>query len=247
MIDLRCGDCLGPDGLPSLNARSVDVIITDPPFDQRTHRAALEGGDWRDGKRKISKELPFAPLSSDQIPIIASHFVRVCKGWILIFVAERQFETWACAIENAGGRYMRLGAGVRSNPRPQMSGDRPALGIDPILIAWADSKRSEWNGGGKAGVWKSPAARWDTGGKTAHPTQKPLALMRDLLGDFSNPSELVCDPFAGSGTTAVACKELGRRFVGWEIDPSYHALACARVLRTGEPPQLEGPSAAGAV
>ena len=140
---------------------------------------------------------------------------------------------------------MRLGAGVRSNPRPQMSGDRPALGIDPILIEWADSKRSEWNGGGKAGVWKSPAARWDTGGKQTHPTQKPLSLMRDLLGDFSDPGDLVCDPFAGSGSTAVACKELGRRFVGWEIDPSYHAVACARVLQASGPSQSPVAASAG--
>ena len=81
--------------------------------------------------------------------------------------------------------------------------------------------------------WRMEITRGTLGYRTAkqiHPTQKPLSLMRDLLGDFSDPGELVCDPFAGSGTTAVACKELGRRFVGWEIDPSYHALACARVL-----------------
>jgi len=57
------------------------------------------------------------------------------------------------------------------------------------------------------------------------------------LGDFSNPGDLVCDPFAGSGTTAVACKERGRRFIGWEISDVYHALACARVLQASEPSQ----------
>ena len=62
-----------------------------------------------------------------------------------------------------------------------------------------------------------------------HPTQKPLDLMRWLVATYSNPGDLVLDPFAGSGTTGVACAELGRRFLGAELDPAYHALAQRRI------------------
>ena len=85
-----------------------------------------------------------------------------------------------------------------------------------------------WNGRGKAGNWYSPPARFDPGGQL-HPTQKPIRLMRDLVQDFSREGDIVCDPFAGCGTIALACAELRRNFVGYERDPSYHAAAIARI------------------
>jgi site-specific DNA-methyltransferase (adenine-specific) len=241
VIDLRLGDCLSPDGLPSLPDRSVDLILTDPPFDARTHRAAVEVGQRVEGKRSVAGELPFPPLDPERIGEVAGHFARVARRWILVFCGECQVDQWRFALETAGARFVRLGYAIRTNPRPQMSGDRPAPGADPIVIAHAAGERLQWNGGGRAGVWDSPAARWDTGRKNVHPTQKALSLMRGLISDFSNPGELACDPFAGSGSAAVACKELGRRFIGWEIEPTYHALACARVLHAVEQLQLVPP------
>jgi len=245
MVDLRLGDCFSANGLPSVADRSVDVVITDPPFDQRTHRAAVEVGDRVEGKRRIAGPLPFAPLEPAMLVILAQHFVRIARSWIVIFSGERQIEAWATTLETAGARVVRYGLALRTNPRPQMSGDRPAPPADFLVIAYARPGRMQWNGGGKAARWDSPAARWDTGGKNKHPTQKAISLMRALVSDFSNPGELVCDPFAGSGSTAVACKELGRRFVGWEISDAYHAFACARVLHTVEQMQLVPPSAGG--
>src|SRR5690606_13878037 len=128
-------------------------------------------------------------------------------------------------------RFVRIGIAHRTNPRPQLSGDRPGPGVDFIVIAYARPGRMRWNGRGKAGVWASPAARFDTERKTVHPTQKPLALMRALVADFSEPDELVLEPFAGSGTTALACLELGRRFVGWERDANYYEVARSRIDR----------------
>ena len=52
-----------------------------------------------------------------------------------------------------------------------------------------------------------------------HPNEKPLALMKKLVDLFTQPGELVCDPYMGSGTTGVACLSNGRRFIGIERDP----------------------------
>lgn len=68
---------------------------------------------------------------------------------------------------------------------------------------------------------------------SCHPTQKPLALMRWCIEKYSDPNDLILDPFLGSGTTAVACKQLGRRYIGIEINPSYCKIAEDR-LRQGE-------------
>ena len=61
-----------------------------------------------------------------------------------------------------------------------------------------------------------------------HPTQKPVSLMKWCLG-FGNESDLILDPFLGSGTTAVAAKLLGRRFIGIEINPDYCKIASDRL------------------
>ena len=63
----------------------------------------------------------------------------------------------------------------------------------------------------------------------AHPTEKPLSLMIELVSLFTDPGDLVLDPYAGSGTTGVACMRLGRRFAGAERDDRYHALAKERL------------------
>ena len=65
------------------------------------------------------------------------------------------------------------------------------------------------------------------GSSTAHPTQKPIALMEWCISRVK--SHTILDPFMGSGTTGVACARLGRRFIGIEIEPKYHAIACRRI------------------
>jgi site-specific DNA-methyltransferase (adenine-specific)/modification methylase len=61
-----------------------------------------------------------------------------------------------------------------------------------------------------------------------HPTQKPVGVMEWCIKKLKN-SELVIDPFMGSGTTGVACANLGRKFIGIEIEPKYFDIACERI------------------
>lgn len=224
-VDVRLCDAF--EELPQLEEGAVDVTITDPPFDARTHAKALEGAR-RNGRRTVGGALPFAPIDDEQIRTLAGHLARVTKRWIVVFCADRQVEAWAKALEAGGARFVRLGVALRTNPRPQLTGDRPAPPADWIVFAHGGGERLRWNGGGHAAVWRSPPARHDPGGQV-HATQKPLALMRALVEDFSDPGELVLDPFAGSGTTGVACRELGRRFLGYEHSPEYHAAALRRI------------------
>ena len=66
----------------------------------------------------------------------------------------------------------------------------------------------------------------------AHPTVKPLPIIRNLVENSSREGGLVLDPFMGSGTTAVACKELNRNFIGFENNPDYHAASLKRLAAT---------------
>jgi len=74
------------------------------------------------------------------------------------------------------------------------------------------------------------------GGKV-HPTQKPVALMEWCLG-FLPTAETILDPFMGSGTTLVACAKLGRKGIGVELDPDYFEIACERVQKAYDQPDL---------
>jgi len=70
-----------------------------------------------------------------------------------------------------------------------------------------------------------------------HPTQKPVALMKDLVETFSNEGDLVVDPFAGSGSTLVAANRLGREYIGVEQKPEYAEIARVRVGQEPDEPQ----------
>ena len=70
-----------------------------------------------------------------------------------------------------------------------------------------------------------------------HPTQKPIPVMQDCLG-FLPDAETILDPFMGSGTTLVACAKMGRKGIGIELDPEYFEIACERVQKAYDQPDL---------
>jgi len=77
--------------------------------------------------------------------------------------------------------------------------------------------------------------RFDTKGKNNHPTVKPLALMKYLIEMITPPGGVVLDPFAGSGSTLVAAKELGYDFIGIEMTEEYIPIIEARLSAAKEP------------
>ena len=66
-------------------------------------------------------------------------------------------------------------------------------------------------------------------GNKLHPTQKPISALAPLIESFCPPRGVLLDPFAGSGSSCIAARSVGRSFVGVEIDPVYHQAACQRM------------------
>ena len=83
--------------------------------------------------------------------------------------------------------------------------------------------KKRWNGGGSHAVWIVPKVHGN------HPTEKPIFLISKFLELFSDPGDVIFDPFMGSGTTGVAATQLGRKFIGIEREPKYFAIACERI------------------
>lgn len=78
----------------------------------------------------------------------------------------------------------------------------------------------------------------DSAEKLAHPCPKPIGQMRRILVRTTLAGETVLDPFMGSGTTGVACAKLGRKFIGIEIDPGYFDIACRRIQKAYDQPDM---------
>lgn len=242
-FDLRLGDCLDTlTGLCSLPDKSVDHVICDPPYSRdlysrtRTNRSTGLRPDGRpvcrsEGADRTSA-LQLASLRIGAIDgileAVALEVTRVARRWILVFHDVEIAGRWKEAL---GETYVRLGVWVKTDPMPQVTGDRPGQGFEACTIAHPRGQK-RWNGGGRAAVWTHGTSKGDE--RPDHPSPKPVALMEALVTDFTDPGELILDPFAGSGTTGVAAIRLGRRFLGWERDPKYHAAAVRRLAGTRE-------------
>jgi DNA modification methylase len=249
--ELRLGDCLDPErGLPSLG--SCDHVITDPPYSRDLYKNFRSNSSARKARNgKLSNS--YTALASESIgaadDIVApasTEMLRASSRWVLAFHDAESGHMWR---EQFGEAYVRAGIWVKTNPMPQVSGDRPAQGFESFTLAHR-SGRKRWNGGGRAAVYTCGAlqSNWHERVNNNHPCPKPLSLMEALVRDFTDPGELICDPFAGSGTTGVACIRLGRRFIGWERDPKYFAIAVKRLRAAREQMTMfgDGRSAAGA-
>jgi site-specific DNA-methyltransferase (adenine-specific) len=77
-------------------------------------------------------------------------------------------------------------------------------------------------------------------GTKLHPTEKPTDLMKILIENSSKKNDIVLEPFAGCGSTLLACKETGRNFIGFELDKHYHSIAEKRLLNYQEQLKIVG-------
>jgi len=76
--------------------------------------------------------------------------------------------------------------------------------------------------------WCGSACKHETGQNKIHPTQKPIALYRWLLENYTNENDLILDTHLGSGSIAIACHYMKRNLIGYEIDKDYYDAACKR-------------------
>lgn len=226
---LYLGDCL--EILPTLG--KVDAVVTDPPYE------AVMQKKWGVLSRNApSSHVRHETLGFDAIDEIrgdvAEAVASVCSGWGVFFCMAEGVRAWRDVIEATGARYKRAMVWVKPDAMPQFNGQGPSVGHEMLVSAWYGAGYSRWNGGGKPGTFIYTK---NTQG-AEHPTQKPLPLIMDLVSLFSFTDDVVADPFMGSGTTGVACAKLGRKFIGIEIEPKYFDIACERIQKAYDQPDL---------
>lgn len=212
-----CGD--GPH-LLEVRSEMVDHVITDSPFAEH-----VDVGNAAERVRNPGL-FGFDPMTTELRERTARAIGKQCRRWCLIFCADEETHLWRDVLERYGMQSIRTGHWVKLNPKPQMTGDRPAQGSEAIVIAHSPMSAMRWNGGGKPATWFASVPHGD---ERYHPTQKPTKLMSELIMDFTDPGDLVCDPFAGVASTGVAAVGCDRKFVGYELAEQWHAIGLKRL------------------
>lgn len=210
------------DALRSYGDASVDLVLTDPPFDAETH-ANMRAIRNVDGEKIVGfSDTPrFAPMSPSDTEALGQDLARVSKRWAIAFCADRMVGTYAKATE-----FVKSCVWHKPNSMGQLTGDRPASAWEMLALLHHPKVKKTWNGRGSWGIWKCNGTR---GKKGRHPNEKPLHLCLKLVALFSNRGGTVLDPFCGSAAIGEACLLLGRRYIGLDFDHEWVERAKLRL------------------
>lgn len=203
----------------------IDAVITDPPYNiskknnfKTIGRNGIDFGKWdyNFNQTKWIKKI--------------SKFVKK-GGSIIIFNDYKNFGIISSCLTKLGFEIKDLLRWIKKNPMPRNIFRRYVT--DYEFAIWAVKIGGKWTFN-KDG--RKPYLRPEFNSSLVanskhkiHPTQKPLKVIKELIKIHTNKNDLVVDPFLGSGTTAVACLQLKRNFIGSEIDKVYFDLSKKRL------------------
>ena len=156
-VTLYHASCM--DLMATMAPRSVGCTITDPPYTDRVHDGA------RSNRRlpQIRKEgggpmrpIDFPSVTDEMLRAAFVEMGRLSRRWV---IATTAFEHAARMYDDPpdGLRPIRVGAWTKTNPMPQITGDRPTQGWEAVSIQYADTCRPHWNGGGRPATYIGPS------------------------------------------------------------------------------------------
>jgi len=238
------GDCVS--GMRRLPAECAHLVVADPPYnlgkDFGHYKERERAADWLPWSKEWLGEAIRVLVPGGNLFVYGIHR-HLC--WIQCYLYEvgltyRRQIIWyyengfAAYSKSLAAHYEPIlwfskGDGYTYNPirEPYKSQERLKHRIFKNGKEWKPHSEGRMAGD----VWRFPtlAGRRFRDEKVDHPTQKPLSISRRIVQHFSNRDDLVVVPFAGSGTECLAALELGRRFVGFELNPEYVRIATKRL------------------
>ena len=204
-------DCLM--GLKSIPDKLIHLTCTDIPYGVVNRES--------NGLRNLDKDK--ADIIEFDLHTVLSEICRVTNGSIYIFCGTEQVSEIRRYLVS-DGLTTRLIIWEKTNPSP-MNGQYVWLsGVECCIYG-------KYKGATYNGYCENTVLRYSCSRNKLHPTQKPLELIKKLILQSSNEGDIVLDPFIGSGTTAIACINTNRNFIGFELDPTYYAIAEGRIKK----------------
>jgi site-specific DNA-methyltransferase (adenine-specific) len=219
MIDLRLGDCL--EILKTIPSESIKCMVTDPPY-KTTKRGSYSGtggffktADYNSGNGGIS----INEVKPEQyLPEIYRVMEESAHGYLMC--SDKTLINFSLKLKEAGFHIIRNLVWVKNNC---ITGTF-YMSNHEYIIFFRKGKGVKINNCGT-----KTALHFDNPKPKVHPNQKPIELIKVLIKNSSNENEIILDPFMGSGSTGVACKNTNRNFIGIEMDVNYHAVAVKRL------------------
>lgn len=237
------GDCLVL--LKEIPDNSIDLILTDPPY-IISRKSGFANCNENTSKECITK---FGNYKTDfgdwdknplELEIILKLFFKKLKpnGSLIIFYDFWKMQELKETAEAIGFKQPRLGCWNKTNPVPVNSKLNYLTNSKEFFATFVKKSKPTFNSEyDSADYYIEDLTESETffypicHGKerTSHPTQKPLALIKELVLKHSNEDFVILDPFMGSGTTGVACLETNRNFIGIELDDDFFIIAENRI------------------
>jgi site-specific DNA-methyltransferase (adenine-specific)/modification methylase len=226
-------DCL--EYLKQIPNNSVDLVVTDPPYNvSQMNNLKWEG-------RTIIKNFGDWDFNFNPEPILRE-LRRVLKpnGQIYIFCGTKQIAQYMPILIKEWF-FRNLLVWYKTNPPPRLSKTNYLFANEYILYAIKEkcnlknctfnfSFQSTMHNTFITSILQGKERLKDENRRAIHPTQKPLCILKKLIEVSSKEGDIVLDPFMGIGSTAVACKELKRHFLGCEINQKYIECANKRLF-----------------
>ena len=219
--------------LKGIESGEVDLILTDPPYaiSKPTGFAKV-----KTGVQRFAVSMDFGEWDHQEIDLhcFAQEAYRVLRkgGTCIVWYDIWKITPLASALQEAGFSMLRLIVWNKTNPVPLNSQATYLSNSREIAVMAVKQGKPTFHGQYETGDYELPIPRHN--GNRVHPTQKPLNLFEKLIEKHSNAGDIVCDPFLGSGTTAVAAKRHKRHFIGCDIDAKYAEIAQKRVAQEAE-------------
>lgn len=207
--ELWLGDCR--DILPTLP--KVDAVITDPPY----------GIAYVSARRKRGPTEMLANDDAAPLDAVADMASLLSDGGAMYLATRFDVAAqWNEAIRTAG---LTLKTPIFWDKGNHTSGDLEGdFGAQIEIFLFAHKGRHKLRGRRLSNLWRVPRDP-----ASDHPTPKPVALMERMVASSTDAGGIVIDPFMGSGSTGVACMNLGRRFIGCEVEQRYFDIARRRI------------------
>ena len=217
-------DCL--EGLKEIPDKSVDLIVTDPPYFLSMGHAGSKTNAQKSEQLNSNRAFNDLAICTPFYKQLFEEYARVLKddGSFYFFTDFRGF-AYYFPLLNAALPVRNLIVWDKK------SGPGSFYSFAHEFIVFGTYKSKTKNGVG-SNVWRLPAfssGAKKTNGEKQHPSQKPWELIAKCIEDSTEQGAVVLDNFMGSGTTAVACLNTGRNFIGFELDERYHAIAQQRI------------------
>lgn len=227
-INLIKANCF--DFLKTIENNTIDLVLIDPPYEV-SRETNFQSGDptGRDTDRfRVSMDFGDWDNNFTGLDIVIKEIYRILKpsGTLICFYDLWKITTLKEYFEDAKFKQIRLIEWIKTNPVPLNSQTNYLTNAREIAVVGVKGGKPTFNSSYDKGIYEYPICH-DKG--RFHPTQKPLALIEELILKHSNENDIVLDCFSGSGTTAVASHNANRNFTGCEISDEYFEKSLNRI------------------